>query len=292
MQDRIVTADLSDWTAPAAIDRTELAAALEDGKVLYFPHLAFELAEQEKGFLSPTWGDGRAKNISYDGERHVLKGAQGSEADLAKLQAMIARYRERACGLITSLFPHYAATLRIAQTSFRTARVEGRQTSWRKDDSRLHVDAFPSRPNQGERILRVFNNVNPNGEPRVWRVGERFNDLADRLAPSISRPLPGSAALLHALHITKSHRSEYDHYMLQLHDRMKADPSYQSDSPQITLPIPPGASWVCFSDQTPHAAMSGQYMFEQTMHLPVSGLHQPDSAPLKVLERKLGRALI
>ncbi|MBV8464450.1 MAG: Kdo hydroxylase family protein [Burkholderiales bacterium] len=290
MQDRIVTVDQTDWTSPA--DTGALATALEDGKVLYFPQLPFVMTDAEKSFLSPTWGDGKAKNIAYDGERDQLKGAQGSAEDLARLKAMVARFRTSAVGLITSLFPHYAANLRVAQTSYRTARVEGRETSWRKDDSRLHVDAFPSRPNHGERILRVFSNVNPNGEPRVWRVGERFHDLADRLAPAISRPIPGSAAVLHALHITKSRRSEYDHYMLQMHDRMKADLAYQRDGVQTRMPFPPGATWVCFSDQTPHAAMSGQYMFEQTMHLPVAGLHQPDSSPLKVLERKLGRNLV
>jgi hypothetical protein len=291
MQDRIVTVDFTNWNAPADAAGT-LATALEDGKVLYFPQLPFVMTDVEKPFLSPSWGDGKAKNIAYDGQHDLLKGAQGSTDDLARLKAMVKRYRDSAVGLITSLFPHYAANLRVAQTSYRTARVEGRETSWRKDDSRLHVDAFPSRPNHGERILRVFSNVNPSGEPRVWRVGERFHDLADRLAPSIGRPMPGSAVILHALHITKSRRSEYDHYMLQMHDRMKADLVYQRDGLQTRMPFPPGATWVCFSDQTPHAAMSGQYMFEQTMHLPVAGLHHPESSPLKVLEKKLGRALV
>jgi hypothetical protein len=205
---------------------------------------------------------------------------------------MVKRYRECALGLITGLFPRYRAQLRVAQTSFRPNRVEGRETSWRKDDSRLHVDAFPSRPNHGERILRVFNNVNPAGEPRRWRVGERFDDVAARYLGQIGRPWPGSAALMHALHITKSRRSEYDHIMLQLHDRMKADQAYQADAPQLAFGFPPGSTWVCYSDQTPHAAMGGQYMFEQTLHLPVAGLYEPQRSPLKVLERMRGRSLV
>ena len=100
-------------------------------------------------------------------------------------------------------------------------------TSWRKDDTRLHVDSFPSNPMRGRRLLRVFHNLNPNGQPRSWRVGEPFEDFARRFLPAIARPLPGSAAVLHALHITKSRRSAYDHYMLQLHDRVKADMAYQ-----------------------------------------------------------------
>jgi hypothetical protein len=291
MQDRLITLDLTHWNA-SDLDSAQLAADLEDGKVLYFPHLAFAMSDSEKRFLSPAWSDGKAKNIGYDGEIDWLKGAQGDAGDLADLKAMVKRYRESAVRLITSLFPHYERTLRVAQTSFRPSRVEGRQTSWRKDDSRLHVDAFPSRPNHGERILRVFNNVNPHGEPRAWRVGERFDDVANRYLGQIARPFPGSAPLMHALHITKSRRSEYDHIMLQLHDRMKADPDYQAHSPQLAVGFPPGATWVCFSDQTPHAAMGGQFMFEQTLHLPVDGLHHPERSPLKVLERLRGHRLI
>jgi hypothetical protein len=164
--------------------------------------------------------------------------------------------------------------------------------SWRKDDTRLHVDAFPSRPTLGERILRVFTNLSPSGEARVWRIGERFEELVRRQAPRFSEPAPGSAFMLKALGITKSRRSEYDHYMLQLHDTMKADLDFQRDSPQLTFAFPAGSSWVCFPDQTPHAAMSGQFMCEQTLYLPVAALHDPESAPLKVLERFFDRSLV
>ena len=70
--------------------------------------------------------------------------------------------------------------------------------SWRADDRRLHVDAFPSRPNYGERILRVFTNVNPDGEPRVWRVGEPFEAVARRFLPRAkpySRGRPRAAGI-------------------------------------------------------------------------------------------------
>ena len=75
-------------------------------------------------------------------------------------------------------------------------QVSTRKQSVRADDRRLHVDAFPSRPNYGERILRVFTNVNPDGEPRVWRVGEPFEDVAPRFLPRAEtlRGLAGQAA--------------------------------------------------------------------------------------------------
>lgn len=281
------------WTPSIAEAETrELAAGLEQGSVLHFPRLAFRFSEAEKRYLDPRWADPKAKNISYDGERDQLAGAVGTDEERGKLQAILKRYRRQSIGLITALFPHYKDSLRVARTSFRPVRVEGRASSWRKDDSRLHVDAFPSRPNQGERILRVFHNANPSGEARVWRIGEPFEDTAKHFLPEITAPLPGSALLMQMLHITKSRRSRYDHIMLQLHDRMKADNEYQERAPQVTVPFAAGATWICFSDQASHAAMSGQFLFEQTLHLPVEALYEPSRSPLKILERLTHATLV
>lgn len=281
------------WNPRLAADESlAIAAELETGKVLYFPQLPFVLAADEVRFLDARWSDGQAKNISYRPAQRSLKGAQGSGEELAALAAMIARYHAQAMQLVHALLPAYGSSLRIAPTSFRPMPVEGRATSWRKDDSRLHIDAFPSRPNHGERILRVFTNVNPTGVARVWRIGEPFTALAERYLPSLPKPWPGSAGLLRGLRITKSRRSAYDHYMLRLHDRMKADAGYQQQAPQERMAFPPGSTWICFSDQTSHAAMSGQFLFEQTLHLPVAALYDPERSPLRVLERLAGRALI
>jgi hypothetical protein len=92
--------------------------------------------------------------------------------------------------------------------------------------------------------------------------------------------------------VTKSLRSEYDHLMLQLHDAMKSDLDYQQNGPQQTVPFPAGSVWVCFSDQTSHAVMSGQYMLEQTLHLPAARQYNPDSSPLAILSRLTGRTLV
>ena len=265
---------------------------LEQGDVLSFPRLAFELSDAERRLLDPQLGDGKAKNISLRGGSGELRGAVNDAADLALLQSMVARFRDGAGALVDRLFPHYRGRLRLENTSYRPYAVQGRASSWRKDDSRLHVDAFPSNPSGGERLLRVFCNINPRGEPRVWRVGEHFADFAGRHAGRIPRPLPGSAALLHRLRVTKRRRSEYDHYMLQLHDRAKADAQWQRDSPQQTVNFAPGCTWVVFSDQMLHAAMGGQFMMEQTLRLQGSDLLRPELAPLAVLQRLTGRTLV
>jgi hypothetical protein len=286
----IVSLDLTGWK-PALGPETQQTAirTLESGGVLVLPHVAFELQDDERRFLSPRWSDGRAKNISFDGKQ--LKGARGTTDELTALAALVARFAASASGLVSALFPRYAQYVRRARTSFRPQPAVGRAVSWRKDDSRLHVDAFPSRPNHGERILRVFCNVNPT-EDRVWRVGEDFATMASTLLPRVRRAWPGASVLLSALRVTKGRRSDYDHLMLGLHDHAKSDLSYQRDCAQQVVRFAPGTTWLCFSDQVMHAAVSGQHMLEQTIHLPVSALYDPASSPLAILERLCGRTLL
>jgi hypothetical protein len=93
------------------------------------------------------------------------------------------------------------------------------------------------------------------------------------------------------MRIIKGMRTPYDHLMLGIHDRMKADQGYQSKCAQAKLAIPPGATWACFTDSVSHAAMSGQFAFEQTFYLPVDAMQEPSRSPLRVLERLTGRAL-
>ena len=286
----VVTLDLTQWRPVLTDDVREAAArALESGGVIRLPRVNFILTESERRFLSPAWSDGRAKNISFDGVR--LRGAKGKAKDCADLAAMIGRFAAAAGELVAALFPRYAPYVKRARTSYRPQPAEGRRVSWRKDDSRLHVDAFPSRPNRGERILRVFANVNP-VDDRVWRVGEPFEAMAKTLLPRVAKPIPGAATLLAALRITRSRRSDYDHLMLNLHDQAKRDPAYQRECAQETVRFTPGTTWLCFSDQVMHAAVSGQFMLEQTIHLPGSALYDPARAPLAVLERLTGRALV
>ncbi len=264
---------------------------VEAGAVLRFPRLRFALMEAELRFLDPRWADGKAKNISLRWPGGEMRGAAGSPVHLAGLKAMITRYAEQSEALALRLFPHYRGHLQRGNTSFRPVDVAGRATSWRKDDTRLHVDAFPSNPMHDTRLLRVFCNVNPAGRPREWRVGEPFEAHARRYLPTIRRPLPGSAWVLQRTGITKRRRTEYDHLMLQLHDRAKADAAFQQTSPQLRVDFAPGTTWVVFSDQVLHAAMGGQHMLEQTFYLDVAHQQQPAASPRGTLERLLGREL-
>ncbi|RBL65101.1 3-deoxy-D-manno-oct-2-ulosonic acid (Kdo) hydroxylase, partial [Pseudomonas sp. MWU13-2625] len=143
------------------------------------------LSPAEQALLNPALSDPKRKNISLEPNNGALHGVLGGDETQAAVRALISRYQQAAADLLARVLPEYQGKTRAAPTSLRLVRVEDRKTSWRKDDSRLHVDAFPSRPTYGERILRVFTNVNPAGVPRVWRVGEPFEDVAKRFLPHI-----------------------------------------------------------------------------------------------------------
>lgn len=264
--------------------------ALEEGSVLFFPQLGFSVEETEAQFLSPNMSL-KSKNISLDIGTGKLSGTSLDEAAVLPLQAMMQRFAKSSNDLILSLLPHYKTGLIPGRTSFRPAEISGRSTSWRKDDTRLHVDSFPSSPVRDKRILRVFANVNPLGRSRSWRLGESFENVARRYLPSLRAPAWGSSQLLRLFRVTKSRRSAYDHFMLQLHDHMKADLDYQSQADQMTYDFPAGCAWMTFTDQVSHAAMAGQYMLEQTFYLPVASMMNQSKSPLRVLERLTGRRL-
>jgi hypothetical protein len=286
------TSDISRWEGPFSRQEQDLAIeALEHGRLLYCPALAFSLEEGERPFLSPTWSNGSRKNISFEPATGRLGGTTVQGVENAVLKAMMARYAKVTHRFLEGLLPSYQPALRQARTSFRPAEVEARPQSYKKDDRRLHTDAFPSRPTRGARILRIFSNVNPSGRDRVWRIGEPFEDMARQFLPRVSRPIPGAGPLLAALGLTKGRRTVYDHTMLQLHDRVKADLAYQQRVRQVQLDFPPESTWMVFTDQVLHAALSGQYLFEQTFHLPVAAQRRPELSPLRTLERLSGRTL-
>jgi 3-deoxy-D-manno-octulosonic acid hydroxylase-like protein len=291
--DVLIQFDHSGWDEETGAEaQSRAAAALEQGHVLYFPKLKFVLAAAERGLLTPAVADGKSKNISYHRRLGRLTGTGCQGQERTDLESMLTRFSAAALSFVSNLLPGYRDHLEPGLATFRPFQVQGRATSVKKDDARLHVDAFASRPNQGRRLLRVFSNVNPGGEPRVWQVGEPFEALAKRFLPQAAPQLPGSAWLLYRLGVTKSLRSPYDHLMLQLHDRGKKDRDYQATAPRTTIEFPPGTTWVMFSDQVLHAALSGQYLLEQTFYLPVSGMRDLSRSPLRVLERLTGRRLV
>jgi hypothetical protein len=283
---------LTSWTGPFPPETQRRAlAALEAGKVVVLPSLAFDVQAAEKIFLAPSVsGDGR-KNISLDPKTLAISNAQLRGDESKALAAMIDRFGRSAHRLLQDLLPFYAPRLFRARTSYRPNEIAGRAYSPRKDDTRLHVDAFPSRPSNGQRILRLFANIGDDGAPRHWRVGEPFEIFAKKFVSRVNAPAPGSAWLMSKLGVTKGKRSAYDHYMLRLHDLGKLDADYQTNADKLDVNFDTGSVWFCFTDQVLHAALSGHAALEQTFYLPVEAMTRPSTAPLRVLETLTGRTL-
>ena len=281
------------WDGPFGADVRERAlSALEDGKVLVLPRLAFTVGDEEQVFLRIDAGDESRKNVSLDPRTGRLGGTGLEGAERARLTEMVGRFGRQAETLVRGLFPEYGAGLERARTSFRPAEIAGRATTPRHDDKLLHVDAFPTRPLHGRRILRVFANVAPDGTVRRWRVGEPFPDFCRVFLPLLRRQIPGEAWALRMLGLTRGVRSPYDHAMLRLHDAAKLDAAYQARAPRAELAFAPGSVWLTFTDQVLHAALSGRCALEQTFHLPPESMRSPQRSPLRVLERLSGRALV
>jgi hypothetical protein len=292
-EDILAVFDIREWGgAIDQADRARAVAALEEGRVVFLPSLPFVVEEAERGFLTPAALAPGRKNISFDPATGRCQGSAYAEAEAARLGAMLERFGRQAEALMRALAPAYAAGLKRARTSFRPADIEDRPSSVRQNDRLLHVDAFPTRPTRGERILRLFSNIAPDGAVRRWEVGEPFPVFAEKFLPNLKKGWPGSGWLLERLGLTKGRRSAYDAIMLGLHDAMKEDKGYQANSPHTALAFPPGTSWIVYTDQVLHAALAGRFALEQTFHLPVAAMAEPARAPLRVLERLAGRPLV
>jgi 3-deoxy-D-manno-oct-2-ulosonic acid (Kdo) hydroxylase len=266
-------------------------SSLEHGNVVYFPELTL-LGQESYGLLfSPALVDDKVKNISYNPGTDTIKGTIAAGRERLQLQTMMAAFSLAATRFVAELFPSYAASLERGRASYRPVEIADRQYSRLKDDRLLHVDAFPSTPTQGRRILRFFSNVSSSGKSRIWHIGEPFAEFAQRFLPVLRRPRASLAWFLSAVGATRGRRTAYDQLMLGLHNRAKRDAAYQERAPHQKVAFPAGSNWLCFTDQVVHAAVAGQYALEQTFYLDVEAMAEPDLSPARTLERMTRRKL-
>lgn len=281
---------ISKWRGPFDTDvKARALDALESGSVLYFPQLPFLLLESETEFLDAKVADGKSKNISLDHTSGKMQASSLTGERAAQLAAMIERFGSSAAGLVRDLLPYNH--VERARTSFRPVQVKGRSYSKISDDRLLHIDAFPTRPMHGRRILRFFANVAPTS-PRHWHVGQPFEEFAQRFLPRVGPHFPGKSWLYGKLGVTRGQRSLYDELMLSMHDAGKLDNDFQSTSPHRNVIFAPGSCWLVYTDQVLHAALGGEFALEQTFHLDVAQMASPEKAPVRILERLSGKALV
>jgi hypothetical protein len=299
---RYIRQHAGDAGHPSAYSR-DFCRALEHGQILFFPEPPFELSEAELSFLlsQRQGGSPLHKNISYRPEEDRLNGMEGDADTRKRLQDFMRGYSRKVTAFASEFLAHYAAGKRLDYASFRTIEERGRPASLHKRNDLLHVDAFPTRPTFGARILRVFTNVNPR-EDRVWRVGEPFHALVPQMAEQLQRdglatdgPLAAAVAWVQrwgqSAGLPLRYRSAYDRCMLRLHDWLKENQPYQNSPLSRRIAFPPASTWLVFTDGVPHAVLSGRYALEQTYIIPQQSLVAPEVSPLQVLQRLVGRTL-
>ncbi|MFC3909915.1 Kdo hydroxylase family protein [Legionella dresdenensis] len=283
MENQLFTLENDSLEAINLEQQTSALTALESGQVVYFPNYFFVSSKKTmQDLLTDAILDGKHKNVSYDYRTGKSGGfKQDNNGQLpALLKTFMHDYALFARKLIDTICPEYGSDLIWGRTSYRPAEIKGRVSSKRKDDTRVHVDSFPATPVNGNRILRIFCNINPDNVARVWELGEPFAQVLERFAPRIPAYSPLRAKCLQIIKATKTLRSAYDHYQLHMHDMMKLDDDYQQSVAKQRIDFPANSTWIVFTDQVSHAALSGQYLLEQTFYLPAAAMVNPDLSPL------------
>lgn len=286
------------WATANQINAIE---ALEDNNVIFIPGLSIDIRQSEKILFSQdkTLTDGVQKNITLDPFLKKTSGISKDSPYRSAVNALMERYRDETSRWLVRLLGEPGRKYMPQRTTFRPVEIKDRSSlgkvggdkQFRFDDTLMHADAFKRRPMVKRRILRVFNNVNPFGEPRLWKVGGDFEAYAKRYVDRIRQPYPGEFTILNMLRLTHWKRSHYDHIMLNLHDMGKLDRDFQENSPQQQFAFPPSSVWMCFTDSVLHAALAGRYALEQTFEITIDDMIHPEKSPQRQLEKMTGKSL-
>lgn len=278
--------------------------SLEAGNILYFPTTPFSLSRQDRDFLlGREQSSGRHhKNIAFRPMQNRVTGMADSDPETrARLLEVMRRYSKAVTKFATCLLAPYAKGWRLDYASFRPEEEQGRPMRVRARNDLLHVDSFPTRPTNGDRILRVFTNLNPE-QSRNWVVTEPFSTLVEGLTGPGRFPLPKADSapvkawkrtlrLLRSVGAPVVMRPPYDEFMLGFHHYLKENELFQRSCPRRQWEFPPDSTWVVFTDSVPHAVLSGRFALEQTFIVSRHSMLSPELAPVNILERMTGSIL-
>src|SRR3990167_10942123 len=176
---------------------------LEKGNILYFPEIPFAFPQEEIDFLLEQ-RQGRAKgrkNIAYKPEGDQITNHDSIDQVAAeRLRGVLRQYSQRVTDFLGKVMVPYAQGWKRDYASFRPFQEKGRVLRMRARNDLLHIDAFPTRPVHGARILRFFTNINPT-EGRRWVTSEPFGELARQYGgtPGLDFPKPMAYSLTRRL---------------------------------------------------------------------------------------------
>lgn len=286
-----------------SVEKVSLEAAarhcrlLEEGQILFFPQIPFEFpSEDVKFLLQQRQTQARYhKNIAYRPQEDRVTGTLRLRSEEAgRLLTVMRRYSQQVQQFLSGCLAPYASSWKLDYATFRPFQEKGREMRTRARNDLLHVDNFPTRPTNGDRILRFFTNISPT-ESRQWITTSPFETLVGKLAGTSHLPFPSPLIGWRRLRFTllKSGqrlglsfvaRTPYDDFMLRMHHAMKEDKAFQETCHKTHLEFPPQSCWVVFTDGVPHAALSGQFALEQTFMIARESLLIPGKSPLNILQ--------
>lgn len=285
------------WLAPSG-DPTErghwACSQLELGHILFFPHTPFPFPEQDREFLLGQKQTSSAfhKNLAYRPAEDRITGLDKTDTpETDQLRSILRNYSQAVVQFLSGLLAPYAGKWKLDFASFRPLEEKGRPARLHARNDLPHFDSFPTRPTNGDRILRFFTNINP-VQSRVWMTSQTFEAIGPTFAKSLG--LPKATALrrvARVLHLPGAHRSLYDQFMHRCHNAMKEDSAFQQNCPKQRFEFPPDANWIVFTDSASHAVLEGQYALEQTFLISRSAMVAPERSPIAILERLAGRRL-
>jgi hypothetical protein len=281
---------------------TDLAERLERGEVIYYPTCPFAVPEGEdrRFLLEQQLGSRVHKNIGYDPQSGKTSGfLRQSPEQSDRLRIVLATFAENATGWLTGVLPRYAQSWSMDRVSYRPDEEATRRLRQMARNDLLHIDAFPSRPTNGHRILRLFVNINPT-EPRIWVTTDSFAKLLAQYGPEVGLPVSQGASWMRRLQHGmlgifqpgRRHRSVYDSFMLRFHNFLKANEDFQENCRKRYWSFAPGSAWMVITDTASHAVLRGRYALEHSYFLAPDSLVLPAEAPAALLEQACGMPVL
>ena len=291
-------------SAPPALGQkstpAELERGLERGEVAFFPACPFPLpvGDDLRFLLEQRLGPGH-KNVGFDPYAGRVTGfRRNGDRQAERLGKLFAAFSKAATGWLGGKLPRYARSWKLDRISYRPEEEATRRLRLTARNDLLHVDAFPNRPTNGHRILRLFVNVNPT-EPRVWLTSDPFAVLFERYGTAAGLPGEGEGLsgklrglVARLFRPGKPRRSAYDSFMLRFHNYLKAHEGFQKGGNHRRWSFPPGSVWLAFTDACSHAVLSGRFALEHSYFVPPDGLALPDESPAALLAKACGSPVL
>lgn len=271
---------------------------IESGGVIFFPESPFRRSAEDTRFLLGQHQQDASyhKNIAYRPLEDKVTGVKNLNAvDYERLRLIMGDFSRQVVDFVNTFLSPYAGHHKVDFASYRPIEEKGRRMRLRARNDLIHVDSFPTRPIYGDRILRVFENVNPD-RVRVWRCSDTFETLATRFQSQ--RKGPGNLDMrskpilppfiLKALGLKANAGSPYDKWMLDFHNFLKENEEFQKTCRKAVWEFPPGSAWIVYTDMVSHSVLSGQHALEQTFIISRDHMVLPEKAPINILRRLYG----